>query len=319
MPGEGRNMNTVYFTYVLEIERTGSITKAAESLHIAQPNLSKYVKELEDSIGFPLFARSTKGVIPTKKGAQFLVYARKILDQMERISDLSDTNNKVRQRLSISIPRSSYIAEGFTNFVSELDHDKSIDINLQETNSMQTINSLEDNVFALGIIRYQTIHEKYFLDYLKDKNMDYDKIWEFEFVVSMSKNHELAKAPAITVQDLAPYTEIIDGDIMVPYIDTLDIYRSSPDMESQKRIYLYERYNEFDLLSTIPKIIMWTSPLPDNLLDRYGLILRKCKIENNSYKDILIYHRGYTLSELEKKFIDKIFEAKNKVSSKIYT
>ena len=43
-------MNTLYLRYAVEIEKTRSITQAAENLYMAQPNLSKAVKELETSL-----------------------------------------------------------------------------------------------------------------------------------------------------------------------------------------------------------------------------------------------------------------------------
>ncbi len=69
-------MNTLYFKYAVEVERLGSITQAADNLYMAQPNLSKAIKELEDSLGISIFKRTSKGVIPTQKGAEFLIYAK---------------------------------------------------------------------------------------------------------------------------------------------------------------------------------------------------------------------------------------------------
>ena len=40
-------MNTLYFKYAVEVERAASITRAAENMYMAQPNLSKAIKELE--------------------------------------------------------------------------------------------------------------------------------------------------------------------------------------------------------------------------------------------------------------------------------
>ncbi len=49
-------------------------------------------------------------------------------------------------------------------------------------------------------------------------------------------------------------------------------------------------------------------------MDRYGLVQRRCKAKHQRYKDILVYRKGYTLSNLDKKFIDKLFERKNEVA-----
>ena len=56
-------MNTALFKYALEVEKTNSISRAAENLFMAQPNLSKAIKELEES---RCFAAHQKGLFPQK-------------------------------------------------------------------------------------------------------------------------------------------------------------------------------------------------------------------------------------------------------------
>ena len=51
--------------YILAIARQGSIGKAAESLFISQPSLSKYLKNLENQLGGPLFYRRDNCYTPT--------------------------------------------------------------------------------------------------------------------------------------------------------------------------------------------------------------------------------------------------------------
>jgi DNA-binding transcriptional LysR family regulator len=308
-------MNTLFFKYAIEIERTRSITKAAENLYMAQPNLSKTVKEMEDTFGFPIFERNSKGVIPTQKGLLFLGYARKILEEIEQINKLTDAENPDRQDFNISIPRGSYIAEGFTRFAMELDIEKEITVNIQETNSVRTMDDVVDHKFNLGIIRYQTMYENYYFDYLADKNLGYDQIWEFEYLALMSKKHPLATDDEVQFPKLKYYIEIVHGDTVVPYLNAAPSAEAIP----KRRIYLYERFNQFDLLARLPATYMWVSPIPDNLLKRYGLVQRKCDFLNNHYKDALIYRKGYTFTLLDKKFIDKMFESRNEVSLKHYT
>ena len=125
-------MNTLYFKYAVEVEQTRSITQAAENLFMAQPNLSKAIKELEDSLGIIIFERNSKGVTPTKKGMEFLEYAKNILVQLNKMEALASEDNGQRQYFNIAIPRGSYIANGFINFVSELDYKKEIENFLNE-------------------------------------------------------------------------------------------------------------------------------------------------------------------------------------------
>ena len=83
-------LNTLHLKYAVEVERTGSITQAAENLYMGQPNLSKAIMELEEPLGFQIFERTSKGVIPTGKGTRFLVYAKNVLSQIEKMEALSD-------------------------------------------------------------------------------------------------------------------------------------------------------------------------------------------------------------------------------------
>jgi DNA-binding transcriptional LysR family regulator len=286
---------------------------------MAQPNLSKAVKELEWEVGFAIFERNSKGVVPTKKGLEFLVYARKILEEIAQISKLTDAENPERQDFSIAIPRGSYIAAGFIQFAGELDFDKEINVNLHETSSMQAIDDVVNNKFNLGVIRYQTIYENYYRDYLEDKDLAQDPIWEFEYLALMSKTHVLAGSEEVHFSDLKPYIEIIHGDTVVPYLNAAEMRYPSPEAVPKKRIYLYERCNQFDLLSSLPMTYMWVSPIPDKMLTLYELVQRKCRFPNNQYKDMLIYSKGYTFTDLDKKFIDKLTASRNAVSLKRHT
>lgn len=64
--------------YILAIAHYKSIGKAAKALFISQPSLSKYLKNLEQQLGSPLFSRLEQGYIPTYMGERYLYYAEQI-------------------------------------------------------------------------------------------------------------------------------------------------------------------------------------------------------------------------------------------------
>ena len=314
----GPEMNTLFFKYALEIERTRSITKAAENLFMAQPNLSKVIKELEYEIGFTIFERNSKGVIPTKKGCEFLVYARKILEEMEHISRIARKKQKEPQDFSISIPRTSYIAEGFTRFARDLDLNKKITITVQETGPVQTVTNVAEKKFNMGIIRYQTVYENYYLNFLGGKNLIHEPLWEFEYLVLMSKNHDLAQQEEISADSLEPYIEIIYGDTIIPQLQRAEPGHPAPEYSAKKRIYLYERGNQFDLLAGLPQTYMWESPIPGRLLANHALVHRPCRFPKNRYKDVLVYRSGYSFTGLDRQFIDAVLQSRDEVSPRQY-
>lgn len=311
-------MNTLFFKYALEVEKTRSISQAAENLFMTQPTLSKAIKEMETQIGYPIFERSSKGVVPTPQGQEFLMHAENISAELERIQSLSSSQDTSIPHFKLSIPRSSYIAHGFTNFVADLCPSQGMDIQVQETNSIETIHQVANGQCNLGIIRYQQTYEPYFLDFLQDKNLSWETIWEFKYLLLFSENHPLAEEETIIPEQLTTYTEIVHRDNAVPYLKDSEpggrITKTIPN-----KIYLYERCNQFELLSRIPTTYMWVSPIPAEMLQRYPLTQRLCQAANAHCKDVLIYPNGYTFSQLDKQFISKLYEAKNQVAFQNYT
>ena len=92
----------------VEVYRQGSLTKAAASLYIAQPNLSRSVSELEKSLGFPLFLRTKKGMLPTPEGERFLKEAETLLSRLTRTAESIRLEKTRRLRFS-SVPSSLYV------------------------------------------------------------------------------------------------------------------------------------------------------------------------------------------------------------------
>lgn len=304
-------MNTAYLAYALEIERVGSITQAAQNLFMAQPNLSKALKELEKELGYPIFKRTALGVKATQEGEEFLFHAKHIMEQLEAMGRISQRSNGDKVRYKLSIPRGSYIVNGFTSFISELAMDKGMEITINETNDLGTISNVVDHNYNLGIIRYQSGNEDYFLSMLKNNHLCYETIWEFEYVLVMSKQHPLAKKQEITMEDLKGYTKITHGDMALPH----EKYSGIKTAQTGNVIYVYERGSQFDLLANVPSTYMWVSPIPQQLLDKNQLIQRSCKTENNLYKDVMIYREDYQFGEYDRLFQKKLYEAKADVST----
>lgn len=78
--------------YFVEVARTGSITEASESLHIAASAISRHIARLEQETGTQLFDRHPRGMVPTEAGRLLADHARRTLldegDLLERIRDL---------------------------------------------------------------------------------------------------------------------------------------------------------------------------------------------------------------------------------------
>ncbi len=308
-------MNIMHLKYAIEVAKTGSITQAAENLFMGQPNLSKAIKELEENLGVTLFKRTSKGIIPTQKGEEFLVYAKRILTQIDELETIYKNPHSDKQSFSISIPRGSYMAYGFTNFVRGREGGKEIEIRYNETNSVEAISNITQSNYNLAIIRFRDVFEPYFTSLLREKEFKSQLVWEFKYIAVMSKDNPLAKKPVLTISDFADSVEILHGDTAVPSLHTLEAKRMENIENSNKRIYVVERGSQFELLATIPDTFMWVSPIPQRMLDRYGLVQRRVSDADYTYKDLLVHQRSYRLTELDRMYIEELHNAVATVES----
>ena len=311
-------MNTLHFKYAVEIEKTRSITQAAENLYMAQPNLSKAIKELENTLGITIFRRTSKGVIPTDQGLKFLGYAKQILIQIDNMEAIHSPDKAQNRKLRISVPRTGYISKAFSQYIAAMDSPDDMELYFCETNSLRTIENVRENGYDFGIIRYNTAHEKYFSDFLAEKNLESKLLWEFEMLAVMSAEHPIADAEELTYADLSSqYTELCQGDEAVPYVSGAveKLYSENrPADVPVKRVCMYDRGSALDFLLTVPQAFMLDSPVPESLCGKYGLVQRKCAFPDNSFKDVLIYANGHKLSEKELQLVNRLYEVRNEAA-----
>lgn len=312
----GDIMNIMHLRYVMEIAKTKSISKAAENLFMSQPNLSRAIKELESSLKIEIFERSSKGMILTSKGEEFLHYAKKILDEVDEIENLYANPKEEKVNFSISVPRSSYIAKAFTEFSRKLKVEGACELYYKETNALRAIRNILSSHYNLGIIRYYNNFDSYFRLMLKDKGLTYEIVNEFKPIVVMSKLHDLANRDAINLSDLSSYVEIAHADPYVPDMPLQEVKKIELPETVSKRIFTFERASQFTLLETIHSTYMWGSRVPKDLLDKHNLVEKEVLDCNKIYKDVLIYKTDYLLSDVDKQFLTELVLQKRLVMNK---
>lgn len=306
-------MNLMHIKYAVEVANEGSINKAAEKLYVGQPNLSRAIKELEASLGVKIFERSAKGMGLTSDGETFIRYAKTILRQVDEVESIFNGSGSVKKRFSISVPRASYISDAFARFSHSLTNEAEAEIIYKETNSLRAIKNILHEDYKLGIIRYAENYDKYFKTMLDEKDMQYEMITEFSYVLAMSRDNPLASAEKINFDALKDYIEIAHADPYVPSLPLSQVRKEELPDNIGRRIFVFERASQFELLSENPETFMWVSPIPQKLLDRYDLVQIPCEENKKIYKDILIYKRDYKLTVLDKAFIDELCKSKREM------
>ena len=304
-------MNLLHMKHALEVAKAGSLSKASEVLLIAAPNISRSIKELEADLGITIFDRTQNGMKLTPEGEEFLEFAKSILGQIDQVENYYKKGHPKKQTFSISVPRASYICEAFAEFSKSLSKDAA-EIFYKETNSQRTINNMLNHDYKLGIVRYAENYDMYFKTMLEEKGFTYELITEFTYKIIMSKDSPLAKLDTISFDDLVDYIEIAHADPYVPSVPVSKVVKEELSDDVNRRIFVFERTSQFELLSRNLETFMWVSPIPKSLLERYDLVQKECSENRKIYKDLLIYKNGYKLSKLDRQFITELCESKRK-------
>jgi len=304
-------LNLLHMKHAIEVAKSGSLGKAADVLLIAAPNISRSIKELETDLGITIFERTKNGMSLTPEGEEFISFAKEILGQIDAVENFYKEGAPKKQKFSISVPRACYISEAFANFSKSLSKEAA-EIFYKETNSQRTINNMLNHDYKLGIIRYAENYDEYFKAMLEEKGFQYELVTEFNYLLIMSADNPLSKKENVTFEDLSDYIEIAHADPYVPSMPLSKVVKEELPDNINRRIFIFERASQFDLLSVNPQTFMWVSSAPKALLDRYNLVLKKCNDNKKIYKDVLIYKKGYKLSALDRQFITELCESKRK-------
>lgn len=306
-------MNLLHMKYAVEIAETNSINKAADKLYVGQSALSRAIKELEASIGVTLFERSAKGMFLTPDGEIFIRYAKNILKQVDEVEEMFSHGSVSKRHFSVSVPRSSYISDAFSEFSKLIGKDSEIEIYYKETNALRTVRNVLQDEYKLGIIRYAENYDRYYKSMMDEKGIDYELITEFSPVLIMNEKSPLAEKENITSGDLKGYFEVSHPDPYVPSLPTSEVKKEELPENSLRRIFVFERASLLELLSENEETFTVGSPVPEKTLRRYGLVARKCVDSDRKYKDVLIHRKDYIHSELDDLFIECVIASKRKI------
>lgn len=306
-------MNILHMKYAVEVAKCGSINKAAEQLLMNQPNLSRAIKELEASLGVTIFSRSARGMVLTPDGEVFMRYANSILKQVDEVENLFKNSSPKKRRFSISVPRASYISEAFARFSSALGSESDAEIFYKETNSRRAINNILGADYKLGIIRYASNFDRFYKALFDDKGLSYELVTDFRYRLVMNADSPLACLDNITYKDLEGYIEIAHADPFVPSVPVDEALKDELTENVRRRIFVFERASQFDILSHNREAFMWVSPIPRPLLERFGLTERECSDNTRMCKDVIIHRDDYRLTELDNIFISELCEVKREL------
>lgn len=189
--------------YALEVAQTNSLSKASDNLFITKIALSESIIQLEKELGFPVFERSRTGMYPTENGRTFLKDAYNIL----RIASSWDAlrfneSNSSELKIAISYAIFPMVSDLIEKLVLPQQH---LSLSLKEYGAGEILKVLPQNENMIAICSVvETISWPNFVEFEK-KNPDWNivALGEDEFVLAVSKSHDIAKREMISLEECA--------------------------------------------------------------------------------------------------------------------
>lgn len=146
-----QNLN--HYKIFYEAAKTGNISKAAETLYISQPAVSKSITKLEQSLGQTLFIRSKRGVKLTAEGTTLYTYLKQAfesIDTAEKALRHASELGMGQLRIGVSTSLCKHILLSYLqDFIRENPHVK---ITIECNPTFETIQLLKQDKIDIGLI-----------------------------------------------------------------------------------------------------------------------------------------------------------------------
>ena len=175
------------------IAHTGSFAEACEQLHVSQPALSVSIRKLEEATGGLLFYRSTRSVVLTPEGREFLPVAKRLLgDWSEGLEDLRQLFTLQRGKISVAA-MPSYASNCLPSVLAEYgQHFPNIAVTVLDVVMEEVIESVQSGRAELGIT---------FRPDMLD-GVDFQPLFSDRFIAVLPPQHRLIEKPQLRLKDL---------------------------------------------------------------------------------------------------------------------
>lgn len=302
-------MNVQALRYIVAVAQAGSINKASANLYISQSSLSRAVQDLEAQIGISLFQRTSRGVIPTHEGLEFIEKARRILLEIDQLEGEYFSPVKGNQEtLLVATQRCTPVISAFIRYYQKYCTGKELlNLALKEDTTDNIIRLVSSRIYGIGILHYTSDQEDMFLHKCRGVDLETHLLDVSAVVAQLRAQHPLANLRAVSADMLLPYPHVTFSDEDITNINYCsDVSQYHPHI-LQKRIVIQDRGTLRQIIDNTDSYYIgcdfsrFSSPgLPRSYVPLEGVPF--------TLNTLWVKSRGRTLSRAEQAFIQELEE-----------
>jgi DNA-binding transcriptional LysR family regulator len=287
--------------YFIEIVMCGSINEAARRLYISQPSLSKAIKELEREIGITLFTRTSTGITLSTDGAEFLGYARQVVEQVELLEGRYLNTAPSQQLFSVSTQHYAFAVNAFVEMIKKYGEEK-YQFTIRETRTYEIIEDVKNLRSEIGILYTCSFNEKVIMQLLKEQGLDFHALFTSTPHIFVSSLNPLAEKAFVTLEDLENYPRLNfeQGEFNSFYYSE-EIFSTIP---SKKSIQVSDRATLFNLLIGLNGYTISTGILSEDL---NGSNIVSVPLDEGERITVgWVAHKKTQLSRMAKRYLEEL-------------
>lgn len=192
--------------YADAVANCGSLSEASRRVFVTQPTLTEAIRTLEEELRIAIFSRTSRGVVVTREGEEFLASARQILADAASIQ-AKYTGKAVRlPQFAVSTQHYAFAVEAFMDVVREFGGEKSsYDFTFRETVTSEIIDDVARHRSEVGVLYLSKRNESPLVKILRKEDLVFEELFVSRPHVFLGKAHPLAKAKSIRPEQLDDY------------------------------------------------------------------------------------------------------------------
>ncbi len=197
-------MTLTQLKYAVTVAGEKSMNEAAKRLFISQPSLSTAIRELETEIGIEIFRRTSRGILLTPEGEEFIGYARQVTEQCELIETKYVKKENVKQKFGVSMQHYTFAVNAFVEMVKQFGMEK-YEFAVRETKTYEVIEDVKNFKSEIGILYINDFNSKVLKKLFAEYELEFHEILQCSIYAYLWKGHPLAMRQEITLEELADY------------------------------------------------------------------------------------------------------------------
>lgn len=290
--------------YVICVADHASMNEAANTLFIAQPSLSKSIRDLELEIGNSIFIRTNKGIQITTEGREFLGYARQVVEQSSLLEEKYLGMKPQKAKFCVSTQHYSFSVDAFVAFIKEHAEDE-YDFTLRECRTHEIIEDVATLRSELGVIYLNEFNEKVIQKLLREKELYFTELFRAKPHVFIGQSNPLSQKKTLSLKDLEEYPSLSfeQGENNSFYFSE-EILST---LSHKKEIRVSDRATLFNLVIGLQGYTISSGIISEELNGK-EIIAVPLDVKDEMRIGIL-QHKNITPSKMSEQYIQKLKEA----------